>query len=254
MMEMTVLMLAGLTATAFVAGFVDSIAGGGGLLTVPALLLAGLPPTFVLGTNKGQSVWGSGWALLRFAHSPLLERRRAAWSFVPGVLAAMVGAWLIADVDQQLLRPIILGLLATVAVFMILYHPPHVHRPPVARAAWVPILLAVVLAFYDGCFGPGTGTFLILAYVLVYHDSLHGASANAKLVNFASNLGALAVFAARGLVLWKLALPMGVAAAAGAFLGAHLTIHVGQRLVRWAVVVVSLALLTRLAWQLLRPG
>lgn len=241
-----------LVAAAFVAGLVDAIAGGGGLLTMPALLLAGLPPTAALGTNKGQSVWGSGWALVRFARSPLLERRRALWSFVPGLLAAMLGAACIARVDPRWLRPLILGLLGAVAVFMLCYRPRSATLPAVTRPAWVAVLIAAAIAGYDGCFGPGTGTFLIMAYALAYHDPLDRASANAKVVNFASNLGALLVFAGHGTVLWRVALPMGLAQATGATLGAHLTIRSGQGLVRWVVVTVSLALIARLAWQVLR--
>ena len=112
------------------------------------------------------------------------------------------------------------------------------------------ISVAAAIAFYDGFFGPGTGMFLILAYAMLWNDPLHAASANAKVVNFASNLGSLITFAVLGRIIWKFALPMGCGQVLGALLGAHVTIKIGRGLVRYVVIVVSLALVIRLAWQL----
>jgi uncharacterized membrane protein YfcA len=114
----------------------------------------------------------------------------------------------------------------------------------------VAVLIAAGIATYDGFFGPGTGTFLILAYVLTYHEPLDEASANAKVVNFASNFGALAIFALKGWVWWKVVLPMAAGQALGGYLGAHTTVRAGGWLVRWAVVAISLALVGRLLWQI----
>lgn len=243
--------------TGLVAGFVDAIAGGGGLLTVPALLLAGLPAPQALATNKGQSVFGSGMALLRFTHSPLLSRPRAKISFLPALLGAALGAWaIITFQNNQFLTPLVLGLLGVVAVFMLLYRPPPPQKVGIAAPhttrgqILTTLLIAFLIAAYDGFFGPGTGTFLILAYVLFLGDNLDAASANAKVVNFASNLAALGIFAFSGLVQWPYAIPMAAGQALGGFLGAHLTIRHGQGLVRYVVLLVSLALMARLIWQL----
>jgi uncharacterized protein len=246
-------MLAALGGVGLVAGFVDAIAGGGGLLTMPALLFfvpQTVPTQFVLGTNKGQSVFGSGMALARFAHSPLLDWKRCFVAFVPGLAGAAVGVWLLLRVDPKVLRPMVLGLLVCVAVFMMFYRVPHA-RPALQKSRlWWAVPIALVIAFYDGFFGPGTGTFLILAYAMVFHDPLDAASANAKLVNFASNLAAMVIFAARGLVIWKMALPMAAGQAVGALCGAHVTIRAGKSLVRFAVILISLAFVAKLAWQL----
>ncbi len=238
-----------LTLTAFIAGLIDAIAGGGGLLTLPALVLAGLPPHAALGTNKGQAVFGSAVALLRYAHSPLLDRPRAIRSFIPGLLGSALGVTCVSLVDRENLRPVIVALLAAVAIFMLFYKPPHVSPAPRVRPV-LSIVIAFALAFYDGFFGPGVGTFLIIAYVLLMHDSLAHASANAKLVNFASNLAAMLLFAAQGNVLWHYALPMAAAQSLGAFTGAHLTIKHGRPLVRYATITVSLALLVKLSWDI----
>ena len=236
------------------AGFIDAIAGGGGLITVPALLFAGLPPEVALATNKGQSLFGSSAALLRFAHSPLLDVQRARASILPGLLASAAGvAVLIYVVPNHALRPLVMVLLVGVAVFMIFYRPPAVHEPPVHRPLWMAALLSAAIAFYDGFFGPGTGMFLILAYAWWWRDPLHAASANAKVVNCCSNWGSFFAFAFSGKIVWLYAVPMGFGQLCGGFLGAHATIKAGRGLVRYVGIVVSLALVLRLSWQMIHP-
>ena len=247
-MPLTPLLLFGV---ALAAGFLDAIAGGGGLLTLPALLLAGVPAPAALATNKGQSVFGSGASLLRYSASPLLDRRRAMISFAPALVASAAGVWLVTRVSPDVLRPAVLVLLCAVAVFMLLYQPPPADAPPRRRSAGLAVAVAGVVAFYDGFFGPGTGTFLILAYAVLWRDSLPAASANAKAANFASNLAAMLAFAATGRVLWHLALPMAAGQVVGGLLGAHVTIRRGRSLVRATTVCVALALVARLAWGML---
>ena len=237
---------------AVAAGFVDAIAGGGGLITLPALLLAGLPPAQALGANKSQSVFGSGMALACFARSPLLDRRRASRSFLPALAGAALGVALVTAVPPDVLRPLVMALLFAVALLLLLRRPAARPLPPRARPAWLAALVAGGIACYDGFFGPGTGTFLIMAYVWLWRDPFDAASANAKVANFASNLAAVAVFAAKGLFFWKIALAMGCGEALGAFAGAHVTIRRGQSVVRGMVIAVSLALVARLAWQMAR--
>lgn len=234
-----------------VAGFVDAIAGGGGLLTLPALLTAGLPPALALGTNKGQSVFGSGAALWKYARSSLLDRARARLAVVPALLGAAAGAALVGTLSPAVLRPVVLTLLLGVAVFLLVRRPGTLEKPPRAQPAWVAVAVAAVVGSYDGFFGPGTGTFLIMAYVGLWHDRMDAASANAKVVNFASNLASMVTFAAAGTVVWKVALPMGLGQAIGGVLGAQLTIRSGTVLVRRMVIGVCMALVARLGWQTL---
>ena len=245
--------VAALTLVALVAGTVDAIAGGGGLLTVPALLAAGLPPHLALATNKGQSVFGSFAALVRFARAGLVDGRRARLTFPLGLAGSLAGAALVLATPPAALRGIVVGLLAFAAAFVGLRRgaparledaPPPPHAPLVAGA------IAVAIGAYDGFFGPGTGTFLIVAFVALLGDGLAHASAGAKVVNFASNLAAVVLFAARGVVLWRIALPMAIAQLAGGWLGAHLAVRRGDALVRRVVVAVALALAVKVAWDM----
>ncbi len=235
------------------AGTIDAIAGGGGLLTVPALLAAGLPPHLALGTNKGQSVFGSFAALVRFARGGLVDPRRARIAFPLGLAGSLAGAALALALPASALRPVVVVLLAFAALFVGLRRapPPRLEDAPPRRGA-LPIAGAIALGIgaYDGFFGPGTGTFLILAFVAFLGDGLAHASAAAKVVNFASNLAAVALFAARGAVLWRIALPMAACQLAGGWAGAHLAIRRGDAIVRRVVVAVAVAAAAKLAYDL----
>jgi uncharacterized membrane protein YfcA len=240
-----------LALVALVAATVDAIGGGGGLLTLPALLAAGLPPHLALGTNKGQSVFGSGAALLRFSRAGLVPRDRARWTFPLGFAGALVGAQLVLWVSPGMLRPVVLVLLVAAAAFVVLR--PSVGKgrapsPAVAPAAG----LAFGVGIYDGFFGPGTGTLLIVGLAGLLALPLHQASAEAKAINFASNLAAMLLFAARGTVVWHTALPMAGGQLLGGWLGAHLTVRGGERIVRWVVLCVVAALVVKLSFDALR--
>ena len=252
-----------LALAAFAAGVIDAIAGGGGLITVPALLAAGLPPHLALGTNKGQSVFGSGASLLRFSRAGMVDARRARVAFPGGFAGSLLGAALVLLVRPAVLRPVVLTLLVAVALFMAFR--PHLEaaaptgeagprrRWPVAarHAQGATLLIALAVGAYDGFFGPGTGTFLIVAFALVLGDGLTRASGEAKVVNFASNLAALALFASRGVVVWQVALPMAAAQFAGSTLGAHLAVRRGDSFVRRVVLLVVLALVLKLGRDLI---
>jgi uncharacterized protein len=243
----TVLLLA---LAALFAGVVDAIGGGGGLITVPSLLAAGLPAPLALGTNKGQSVFGSGAALLRYARAGMIDGRVARVSFPAGLAGSLGGAALVLLVPPEALRPVVLALLVVVGLVL-------AFRPPLetlagSRPRRLPVAAAIGLAVgaYDGFFGPGTGTFLIFAFVLFFGARLQEASADAKVVNFASNLAAVALFSARGVVVWPVALPMAAGQFLGGLAGAHLAVRGGDRLVRWVVLAVVAALVAKLALDL----
>ena len=257
---------AGLVLAALAAGMVDAVAGGSGVIAVPALLAAGLPPHLALGTNKAQGVFGTCASTLRYARAGLLDPRRARVTFPAGLAGSLCGAALVLLVPPSTLRPVVLVLLVGVAVALALRPAPRnwtslstatpsspstwARRAPRLAAAAV----ALVLGAYDGFFGPGAGTFLILAFAFLFDLPLQRASADAKPVNFASNLAALALFSARGAVLWEVALPMAAAQFAGGWLGAHLAVRGGDRLVRAVVLLVVLALVSKLAADMLRAS
>jgi len=249
--DLPITTLIALTTVAFVAGVVDAIAGGGGLITFPALMIAGLEVDFALGTNKGQSVFGSFASVVRYARGGLVDLQRAKVTFPAGALGAFAGVSLLLVLDREVLKPLVLILLVAAGAFIAIRRPgnaPAGPAPssPMLRAA----IIALVIGAYDGFFGPGTGTFLIVASVALLGDGLAEASASAKVVNFASNLAALLLFAWRGLVIWKVALPMAAAQWCGGWLGAHLAVRRGDALVRRMVVAVSLALAAKVAWDL----
>jgi uncharacterized membrane protein YfcA len=227
------------------AGTVDAIAGGGGLITVPALLAAGLPPHVALGTNKGQSVWGSGAAMTAFWRAGRVDRKQAAYAFPLAFVGSVAGATVVSGISETLLRPIVIGLLIGAAALLVIKKPARDDDAPAARW-WAAALLALVIGAYDGFFGPGTGTFLIVGFVALCGRSLVHASADAKVVNFASNLAAVAIFSRRGVILWEVSLPMAAAQLCGGTLGAHLAMKGGARVVRILVLLVSGALIVKL--------
>jgi hypothetical protein len=268
-LELGLAQVALLCGAAFLAGTVDAIAGGGGLLTVPALLAAGLSPHEALGTNKGQSTFGSFAAWMRFRHAGLVDGRAARISFPVGVAGSIAGAGLALWIRPDALRLVVLALLLVVGVTIGFgkLRPkedsaertrPSGAGPPgggsgalerEARASWAIIAaIALSLGAYDGFFGPGTGTFIIAAYAAFLHLPLERASANAKVLNFASNFAAMLLFARGGAVVWALAAPMAVAQIGGGFLGAHLTVRRGAGLVRGAVLLVVAALVAKIVW------
>lgn len=239
-----------LAGVAFVAGLVDAIAGGGGLLTIPALLAAGLPPHAALATNKGQAVFGSGIAAATFARRGALDWQLARVTFPLGLLGSLAGAFAVTLLPPALLKPVVIVLLPLAALSLFLRKQSHAGPPPKHRTV-IAAAIAVTIAAYDGFFGPGTGAFLIVGFSTLLHAPLLRASADAKVVNFASNLAAMALFAARGNVLWNIALPMAVGQLAGGFVGAHVAVRGGDRIVRAFVLVVASALVVKLTWEFL---
>ena len=236
---------------ALCAGFIDAIAGGGGLITLPSLLAAGLPAHLAIGTNKGQSVFGSFAALSRYTRAGLVDGKRARLTFPLAIVGSLLGAQLVLLLAPETLQPLVLALLIAVAVFLTVYRRketptarPHLHAFLIAGA------LALGIGAYDGFFGPGTGTFLIAGFVGLLGLTLPQATADAKVVNFASNLAALATFTLHGTVLWKIALPMAGAQFLGGYLGAHVAVKGGAKVIRPVVLLVVLGLVAKISWNL----
>jgi len=243
-----------LAAAAFVAGLVDAIAGGGGLVALPALLATGLPPHIALGTNKGQAVFGAASSAISFWRRRVVDRDRAPLGFAAGFVGSLAGAWGVLAVPLRPLRVIVIVLLL-VAAAVVLARRDLEPRPRAmtagARAAAL-AAIALVIGGYDGFFGPGTGSMLVVAFAVVFGDALTRASGNAKIVNLASNLAAVLLFASRGVVVWSIALPMAAANAAGAAVGVHLAVRNGDRLVRAVVLLVVASVIVKLAVDLAR--
>jgi uncharacterized protein len=247
-------LIALLVADAFVAGFVNSIAGGGGLISLPALLAVGLPPQIAIGTNKAQAVFGAFTSVASYWNQESVNRERAALGFAAGFAGSILGARAMLAVPLGPMRVIVMVLLLAAAALVLarrnVVPQPRLLSPGVASAALIGI--AFGLGAYDGFFGPGTGSLLVVAFTTVFGDSLTRASGNAKIVNFASNLAAFITFTLHGTVIWRLALPMAVANVVGSAAGARLAVKNGDRLVRGFVLVMVLAVVVKLAVDLAR--
>jgi uncharacterized membrane protein YfcA len=234
---------------AFVAGFVDAVAGGGGLIQLPVLLWSFpvAPLASILGTNKAVSVVGTSSAALTYRKQIQVK----AQVLVPMMLAAfagsLLGALLATRVDRALFEPIILTILICVGLFTIFR--PEFGRHEVTsrvRSPFVAPLLGAVIGFYDGLIGPGTGMFLVFGLVSLLGNNFLGASATAKFVNVATNVAALAIFIPGGHVLWVVAALMAPANLLGGFLGAKTALDKGSAFVRLIFLVMLGLLVARL--------
>ncbi|MCU0816720.1 MAG: TSUP family transporter [Cypionkella sp.] len=239
-----------LVLAAFLAGFVDSIAGGGGLITVPALLLAGASPVETLATNKLQGTFGAGTAALSYARAGQVDLRSQAGMALVSGLAGGAGAMVAHLIPAEVLRVLMPVILVAVALFFAL-KPGLSDQDRAERMAPAVFTFTAVplIAAYDGFFGPGTGSFFMLGFVLLAGYGVLKATAHTKLLNFASNLGALAVFAFSGATWWAVGMAMALAQIAGAALGARLALRIGARLIKPLLVITSTAMAARLIWQ-----
>jgi len=243
-------MLAGLAAGAGIAGFVDTLAGGGGLITVPLLLLTGLPPLQVLATNKLQGSFGTCSAtatLLRKGQLTFGEIKPGFAAAFAGGLVGALGARLAQASALDALIPIVLAGIA----FYFLFAPTAGEVEGSPRLSRAPYLAGVIpaIGLYDGFLGPGTGSFFALAGVALLGQPLLKATAFAKAFNFGSNLGALALFLVAGKVVWAYGAAMILGQIVGATAGSHVMIRGGARLIRPIIVVVCFALIARYLWQ-----
>ena len=242
-------MLAALLAVGMLAGFVDAIAGGGGLLTVPALLWAGLSPAEALATNKLQSSFGSFSAALKFTRGGEVKPRDMAAMIACTFAGAALGAVIVQMLDPGFMRNVIPVLLVGIAIYLLVS--PKAGdldaRQRIGERAFA-LLAGTGIGFYDGFFGPGTGTFFAIAFVSLLGYNLRKATAHTKVLNFTSNIAALLFFLLGGHIVWAVGLVMGVGQYLGAQLGAHMVIRNGAAIVRPMLVVASLAITAKLVW------
>lgn len=241
------IVLVALGGAGLLAGFVDAIAGGGGLIALPALLAVGVPPVAALGTNKVQSVIGTGIAAITYWRKGFVSLRSVLLAVAAAFAAAFIGALVVKQVDTSMLRIAVPLALVPIALYFLLA--PRLsdedRRTRLPFATYVPVMGAVV-GFYDGGLGPGTGSFLTMGFVALFGLGLTRAAGHTKVLNLASNLGALALFIPSGDVLWPAAAAMAVGQLVGGYLGALTGIRFGARLIRPLVVIISLALAVRL--------
>lgn len=240
------------------AGFVDAAVGGGGLIQLPAalILLPGVPIPTVLGTNKFASLFGTSFALQRYARHVKIDWRTVGPAALSAFLCAFIGARAVNLLNPNVLRPLILILLIVVATYVLLAknlglthapkHPPH-------KARLLGIAFGAILGFYDGFFGPGMGSFLIFAFVGIFGFDFLSASASAKAVNWATNFASLIYFGSTGQILFKIGAVMAVSNIIGSIIGTRMAIAKGSRFVRILFLIVVCSLVIKLSQTLLWP-
>lgn len=250
------LAICALGACVFLAGIVDALAGGGGLITLPAYLAVGINPALVLGTNKLVSSVGTAFATVLY-HRAL---RFSVKEFLPALATAGIGAWLGAKIaiyiDPSWLRPFLLVVLPLTAWFVWSQrefgHEDLSHHLASEERRRRGVMVAGAVGAYDGFFGPGAGTFYALSFVRVCRYDLLGATARAKALNLLSNVFALVAFVAAGRVHWKLGVPMAILSVAGNLVGSRLGVKRGARAIRPVVAVVCVGLCAKIFADLLR--
>ena len=246
---MTALALSFLTSAAFFAGFVDAMAGGGGLISLPALVAAGLPPHAALATNKVQSAIGTTISAARYVRNGHVHAPVAITSFLFSFIGSFAGAWVVMRVPGDSLEALIPALIILVGVITFIRKDFGAQDRFIGMLPkWYVLaaLFAFTLGFYDGFFGPGTGSFLAFGYVFLFHFGFVRATGNAKVANLASNYAAIAAFLLGGQILWLLALCMGAANLAGAWLGAGLAMRGGTKVIKPVFGTVLLGLLIKI--------
>ena len=230
----------------FLAGFVDAVAGGGGLISLPAYYMAGLPPHLALGTNKMSSSVGTIFSTTTYLRGGFVYKRIIPVSVAGALLGSWIGARNALLLDEQILRWVLVVLVPALAVFTMLkkdLFAPMKRNMPVIKEQIITAAIALTIGWYDGFFGPGAGIFLLLAFVRFLFLDPVTANGNAKVVNLCSNIAAMVTFAANAKVLYVLALPCAAFSILGNLLGARLTIKNGAKIIRPVMLVVVFLLL-----------
>jgi uncharacterized membrane protein YfcA len=236
----------------FLAGFVDSIAGGGGLISLPAYLIAGVPIHFALGTNKCSSAVGAVTASFRYYRNGYVDLILCLPSIAAALTGSALGSFLALGADERYLQWVLIAVLPVTAFYVFKKKDFEVPAAPLSRCRGILVsaIVSFVIGGYDGFFGPGTGTFLILLYTGAAKIDPRTASGNAKLVNLSSNLAALVLFLIHRRVILPLGLAAGIFSIAGSYLGSGLVIRRGARVIRYVILAVLGLLFIKIVWDL----
>ena len=229
---------------ALFASAIDAIAGGGGLLVVPTMLLLGMNPLVTLGTNKLQSCFGTATSSYNYYKNGLLKEKNIYLLVSLSFMGSLIGTLLVSQLSNELLTNLIPVLLISAAIFLILNRGNKLKISKSLMIAFTPLIL--LIGFYDGFFGPGTGTFFVLTFLIIKQRNLMEATAATKVLNFTSNFASYIVFQTKGFVIIELALIMAIAQILGANIGSKLAIKNGEKFVRPVIVLISIVLSIRI--------
>jgi len=239
---------------AFITGAVNAVVGGGGLIQVPGLFgfLPTASPALIMGTDKFAAIMGHATAMRQYAIRMQLPWRLVLWTALSAFIGSMCGVSVMSIVPSRTMRGIVIIILAVMLVYT-WFRPKfgiQDESKPITRSdLWKGLTLGFAIGFYDGFIGPGTGSFLLFLFVRFFHFDFLKATACAKVVNFSTNLAALAFLVPTMNVLYHFAIPMGVAGIAGAFVGARLAIKGGNHWIRRLFLILAVSLLAKLLWQ-----
>lgn len=239
----------------FVASFVDSIAGGGGLISVPAFMLAGLPPHMVLGTNKFSATAGSFTSSLKFIKSGKANFKLLKYLIPFTLIGSMLGVRAVLYIDQKFLTPLVLILIMFIGIYTLFSKSLGLEdkfKGLTKKNVIFGIILALSLGFYDGFFGPGTGSFLVFGFINIFGFNFVSSSANARVLNFTSNITALVLFALSGQIDYMLGIPVAVFMILGARMGTSVALSKGSKLIKPIFVTMSLAVAVKMLMNMLQ--
>jgi uncharacterized membrane protein YfcA len=241
---------------AFAAGFIDAIVGGGGLLQTPAtlLILPHYPVATLLGTTKIPSIAGTTLAAFKYSKQVKFNFKVLIACASAAFAAALLGAFLVSRIDNSVIKPVILVVLILVAIYTYFNKQFGIHQErnhSVKKQVFMAAIFGLLIGFYDGLIGPGTGSFLILVFIAVLGFDFIGASAHAKIVNIATNLAAIIYFSSTGHVLFQYAIPMAIFNIGGAYFGTKLALLKGNKFVRVFFLIVVFGTILRFAYDIL---
>jgi uncharacterized membrane protein YfcA len=238
---------------AFCAGFVDAIVGGGGLIQLPAalIILPSFPVQSVIGSLKIPAFCGTAMAIQQYLKKVAMNWKLLAVICTIAFFASYAGSEVLTLVSNSFMKPVLLVVLSAVAVYTFIkkdFGQQETKHLPADKELQRGILISLVIGFYDGFIGPGAGSFLIMAFVILLGYNFLSASAHAKMINLATNLGSVTLFIMKGSIIWKIALPMAAANSLGGFTGAKLAIAKGNKFIRIFFLVIVIGILLRFMW------
>jgi len=242
-----------LMAVGFIASFIDSVVGGGGLISLPALLLTGMPPTMALGTNKMASVMGSCTSTISFMRSGKIDIGIIKYLFPLSFIGSVLGVIAVQQVPSQFLKPLVIVMLVVVTIYTFTkkeWGDISTYNGLTKRTVYLSGIIAFTIGFYDGFFGPGAGSFFIFAFLMIGFDFVMAAG-NSKALNFASNIAAVITFIYFDSINYYYAVPMGLAMIIGALVGSNLAIKKGAAYVRPLFLFMSVVLISKQLWDVL---
>ncbi|WP_320033734.1 TSUP family transporter [Halarcobacter sp.] len=228
--------------TGFIAGYIDSIAGGGGMIQVPVLLYSGIPPVFVLAANKSAGMFGALMATIKYAASKKVNWKVVSIAIIPCLLASYLGSSLVMYLPQELIH---WAILLSIAIAMIsLFKKSKTIKEENIKLTKKSIILSTApIGFYDGILGPGTGTYLTISMKKFLNLDFLVSTASTKPLNFATNFGSVVAFFFAGKILWLVAIPMGIANICGSYVGSHYAIKGGEAFIKKVLITVLVAML-----------